>query len=241
MSNPRAWIDVSIGDSVEHATQIQRYERADAFVKALGPSYGWGESLSGLDESTLETVREIYAADPTWSSKGPIRTRAPPPLLAGRIVIELFADQSPKAVENFLALSSGEKGKSKESGKPLHFKGCPFHRIVAGFMAQTGDFTRGDGSGGESVFGKKFNDDKGGLKLKHDAAGIVSMANSGKNSNSSQFFITFGPLPQLDGKHVVLGRAVEGLDVVRRLETIGSKDGKPSEHATISDCGVFQQ
>ncbi|KFM23630.1 Peptidyl-prolyl cis-trans isomerase cypE [Auxenochlorella protothecoides] len=95
-----------------------------------------------------------------------------------------------------------------------------------------------DGSGGDSIYGKPFNDEKGGLKLKHDAAGIVSMANSGKNSNTSQFFLTLGPAPACDGKHTVFGRVVEGLPILQRIDALAaSKDGDPLTDVCISDSG----
>lgn len=161
----------------------------------------------------------------------------PAPLCVGRIEMELFSDLCPKTSENFLKLCTGTSGIG-EAGKPLHFEGSPLHRIIEGFMAQGGDITRGDGSGGESVWGKKFNDEKEGLKLKHEARGQLSMANSGKNSNSSQFFITFGPAPSLNGKHVVFGKVVAGLDILECIEmSAASKTGLPKQAVWISKSG----
>merc|ERR1719331_3302181 len=109
----------------------------------------------------------------------------------------------------------------------MWYKGCPFHRIVKGFMMQGGDFVTGTGAGGESVFGKKFKDDPKGLKQKHDARGVVSMSNTGKNSNTCQFFVTFGEqLKQLNGKHVVFGKVVEGMDVIDRVEEEAGVEGE---------------
>lgn len=147
----------------------------------------------------------------------------PKPVLAGRVVIELDAKAAPKAAENFRCLITGEKGKGKASGKPLHYRGVRFHRIVTGFVCQGGDVARGDGSGGDSIYGKPFNDERGGLQGRHDAKGVLSMANSGKNSNTSQFYITLAPAPQLDGKHVVFGRVIEGIDVIDRIRACGER------------------
>eukprot|EP00257_Ricinus_communis_P017421 XP_015575854.1 peptidyl-prolyl cis-trans isomerase CYP63 isoform X2 [Ricinus communis] len=152
-----------------------------------------------------------------------------------RIVIELFADVAPKTAENFRALCTGEMGIGKTTGKPLHYKGSFFHRIIKGFMAQGGDFSKGNGTGGESIYGGKFSDEN--FILKHDGAGFLSMANSGPNTNGSQFFITFKRQPQLDRKHVVFGKVIKGIEVVKRIEQLGTADGKPVHPVKIVDCG----
>nr|GMD26901.1 peptidyl-prolyl cis-trans isomerase CYP63-like isoform X1 [Ipomoea batatas] len=162
-----------------------------------------------------------------------------------RIVMELFADIVPKTAENFralctgifsgLALIIGEKGIGISTGKPLHYKGCIFHRIIKGFMAQGGDFSKGNGTGGESIYGGKFADEN--FKLDHSEPGLLSMANSGPSTNGSQFFITFKRQPHLDGKHVVFGKVVKGMDILKKMEQVGSADGKPSELVKIVDCG----
>ncbi|NCC28353.1 MAG: peptidylprolyl isomerase [Gammaproteobacteria bacterium] len=152
---------------------------------------------------------------------------------AGTITIELFADVVPKTAENFRALCTGEKGTGK-SGKPLSYAGSPFHRIIPGFMIQGGDFTRGNGTGGESIYGEKFADEN--FELKHTAAGMLSMANAGPNTNGSQFFITVDATPWLDGKHVVFGKVVEGMDVVEAMEAQGSRSGGTKTEVVLSDC-----
>jgi peptidylprolyl isomerase len=153
---------------------------------------------------------------------------------AGRVVFELHDDVVPKTAENFRALCTGEKGTGK-SGRPLHFKGSSFHRIIPGFMCQGGDFTRGNGTGGESIYGDKFEDEN--FELRHQAAGTLSMANAGPGTNGSQFFICTAPTPWLDGKHVVFGRVVEGNDVLDAMEAVGSNSGATSRQVTIADCG----
>jgi peptidylprolyl isomerase len=154
----------------------------------------------------------------------------------GRITMELFNDVVPKTAENFRALCTGEKGMGKE-GKPLSYKGSAFHRVIQNFMCQGGDFTRGDGRGGESIYGAKFADES----FKGDAGkhfvGCLSMANAGPNTNGSQFFLTVAPTPHLDGKHVVFGKVVEGMDVVKKIESYGSQTGATSKKITIADCG----
>lgn len=153
---------------------------------------------------------------------------------AGRITFELFADTVPKTAENFRALCTGEKGVGKE-GKPLHYKGSRFHRIIQQFMCQGGDFTRGNGTGGESIYGAKFADEN--FKMKHTDPGLLSMANAGPGTNGSQFFITTVRTEWLDGKHVVFGKVVDGMKVVQAMEAVGSRSGNTSQDVVIADCG----
>lgn len=153
--------------------------------------------------------------------------------IAGRVTFQLFED-TPKTSENFRALCTGEKGVGK-SGKPLHYKGSPFHRVIDGFMAQGGDFTKQNGTGGESIYGEKFADEN--FIRKHDKKYLLSMANAGPGTNGSQFFITFVQTPHLNGAHVVFGEVIEGVDVIEALQAVGSRTGQTSKACLIADCG----
>lgn len=152
----------------------------------------------------------------------------PPPFFSVDVV--------PKTVANFRALCSGEKGIGK-GGKPLHYKGSKFHRIIPQFMLQGGDFTHGTGVGGESIYGAKFNDEN--FQLHHTGPGLLSMANAGPNTNGSQFFITTVQTSWLNGRHTVFGRVTEGLELVKTIEALGSPSGQPSKTVTIANSGVL--
>merc|ERR1712078_8670 len=153
---------------------------------------------------------------------------------AGRIEMTLRADVVPKTAENFRALCTGEKGQGR-SGKALHFKGSSFHRVITQFMCQGGDFTRGNGTGGESIYGEKFADEN--FTLKHTGPGILSMANAGPGTNGSQFFLCTVQTAWLDGKHVVFGSVTNGMEVVKAVDAVGGQSGKTSQPVMIADCG----
>ena len=156
----------------------------------------------------------------------------------GKIIMGLYGEIVPKTAENFRALCTGEKGMGK-LGKPLSYKGAPFHRIIPNFMIQGGDITSGNGYGGESIYGGRFDDES--FQVHHERAGLLSMANSGPNTNGSQFFITTVPTPWLNGKHVVFGEVVENYELVKLIESYGTQSGTPKAKIIISDCGEIKE
>eukprot|EP00929_Paragymnodinium_shiwhaense_P106748 TRINITY_DN723_c0_g1_i1.p1 TRINITY_DN723_c0_g1~~TRINITY_DN723_c0_g1_i1.p1 ORF type:complete len:431 (-),score=138.56 TRINITY_DN723_c0_g1_i1:154-1446(-) len=162
----------------------------------------------------------------------------------GRITLELFGDIAPRTVENFRCLCTGERGVGAVSGKPLHYKGSIFHKIIPGKYLVGGDTTKGNGQGGESIYNQDgdgtFPDEN--FKHKHDRPGLISMAHKGgeEGLNCSQFFFTTKPQPKLDGKNCVFGRIITGMDLLTKIESVGSQSGKPQFEVVIVDCGEME-
>ena len=160
---------------------------------------------------------------------------------AGRLTFELFADAVPKTAENFRALCTGEKGLGR-SGKALHYKGSIFHRIIPQFMCQGGDFTACNGTGGESIYGTKFDDESfQGKAGRHFGVGTLSMANAGPNTNGSQFFICTAQTSWLDRRHVVFGQLLSGEDILKKMEACGSQSGATRSTVSIMDSGELKE
>eukprot|EP00930_Biecheleria_cincta_P090944 TRINITY_DN8043_c1_g1_i2.p1 TRINITY_DN8043_c1_g1~~TRINITY_DN8043_c1_g1_i2.p1 ORF type:complete len:452 (-),score=67.52 TRINITY_DN8043_c1_g1_i2:68-1423(-) len=157
----------------------------------------------------------------------------------GRIVFGLYGDQAPRTVENFRCLCTGEKGKSKETGEPLHYEGTRFHRILPGFIIQGGQtFENEEGSGGESIYGATFEDEN--LRVRFASSGLLAMANGGPNTNGSQFFITLNRADHLNFKCVGFGEVIDGMQTIRAIESLGRPDGEPRENAVVAKCGELE-
>ncbi|CAO3617142.1 unnamed protein product [Cunninghamella blakesleeana] len=147
---------------------------------------------------------------------------------SGRITFKLFDDVVPKTARNFRELCTGQNG--------FGYAGSGFHRVIPQFMLQGGDFTRHNGTGGKSIYGEKFADEN--FQIKHTKPGQLSMANAGPGTNGSQFFITTVPCNWLDGKHVVFGEVVDGMNLVQKIESLGTGNGTPKAKITITQSGT---
>eukprot|EP01135_Chromosphaera_perkinsii_P002969 Nk52_evm80s230 gene=Nk52_evmTU80s230 len=243
----QVYLDIACGDKEAHKEALVRWERLCGFIQANGTNYGLSSNNPrDLSAEERALARDLYEGNPSFAVQGPIGdvVEEPASLLIGRLCFQLFAKDSPKATENFRMLCSGEKIAPSGAKYRLCYEGCPLHRVEAGFVVQGGDITRGDGSGGESVYGGKFKDDKGGLKKSHNKRGLLSMANSGaKNTNTSQFFVTLAKDPKrmekLNGKHVVFGELLAGTEEAgeRVLARIEETQGKIP--IWIESCGVL--
>lgn len=225
--------DVALEGDFPHAVDVDGcfWDKDEATVRVTL------EKLNRADDWGLTLERDVPAPGDTTVTTRCFFDVAINGKRAGRIVFGLFGAHVPKTVENFRALCTGEKGVSAISGKPLTYKGNCFHRIVKGLALQGGDFTLQNGQGGESVYGLTFEDEAFGIP--HDAPGTLSMANRGPNTNGSQFIITKVPTPGLDGKNVVFGRVIEGMDVVDACDAVGTEGGGPLGQVSIIDCGTL--
>ncbi|KEG08305.1 cyclophilin [Trypanosoma grayi] len=201
-----------------------------------GTAYAAGAYTSPYPQNARNSV--VYLDTATQDGSSWLGSAATTPI--GRIEIELFDDTVPITARNFRELCRGSS-KNTPEGKPLHYKGSVFHRIIPGFMIQGGDITKGNGTGGCSIYGVRFKDESFEAKAgKHKGPGILSMANAGRNTNGSQFFICTVSCPWLDGKHVVFGQVLRGFEHAKAIEDCGTPHGKPTKTVVVSDCGVLK-
>jgi peptidylprolyl isomerase len=241
---PKMKLDMADGSEATFAFEsaevrfahVQEIQTQMAAARRAAADAGWNSATSGMRSLSVGSAATKGGSQPRAQGNHVFFDITVGGAAAGTVVFELFTTVVPRTAENFRCLCTGEKGTASTGNKKLHFKGSKFHRIIPGFMCQGGDFTRGDGTGGESIYGAKFQDEN--FKLKHTAGGLLSMANSGKNTNGSQFFITLRPAQHLDSKHVVFGKVVAGMDVVDLMKKVGSSSGRCTKPVVISDCGM---
>ncbi|CAE6504450.1 unnamed protein product [Rhizoctonia solani] len=234
------FLDIFSGDKTRFASETEAYAATAALLTSKAATYGLPSTPEELDEEQQGILNDL-------SSGAGLRFQPAQPLNIGRLVFDLDASVGlAKTCANFVSLCKGDKGMCKNApSKPLHYKGTAMHRIAKDFVAQGGDVTRNDGSGGESIYGGKFADAKEGLKIKPEF-GSLAMANSGKNTNTSQFFIVLtndpAKLAKLGGKYVVFGRARvtgEGKQVLEQLNALAGTDERPLQPVWIESCGVL--
>jgi len=236
----KIFLDFDIGSIEKYEKEKKAYEIGCEFVLENASIYGWPE-ISNMDEDQIELAKSIYDSNPVWNVKGDIQFKEPKSI-RHRMVFELYTSATPKTCKNFTTIIEGTYV-SKKINKPISYKQVPMHRIVKDFIAQGGDVTRFDGSGGDSIYNGKFNDEKDGLKIPIDQKGLLVMANSGKNTNTSQFFITLNDdaskYKKITGKHVVFGKCIEGMEIIDEINKCGSAEGVPTNSVTIGDCGLI--
>jgi peptidylprolyl isomerase len=226
-------------DPTSHAAELARYRSTqELFAKVQSQAGLSGKSLGELSDDEQQVVSDLRCVVPAFETLELVFVE--PRQRGGRVTFELLDKASPKAVENFVGLVRGDK---VLRDKRLAYAGSRIHRVAPGFVIQGGDFVKGDGSSGLSVFAKgdSFNDDRGGLALKH-VRGTLSMANSGKkNTNTSQFFVCLADAPKLDGQHVVFGKVIDGMAIIDDIASLAvdNKDGPPGVEVTIAACGVL--
>ncbi|KAJ3319001.1 hypothetical protein HDV06_006752 [Boothiomyces sp. JEL0866] len=218
----KVFLRIEIGNREAYEEELTKYSNAKQLLEKIHQSYGLPSIIEELSPDELEILSDNSTLE--------LRFLEPENIDKGRIVIELDPN-TPKTSTNFLKLCTGEIT-SKTARKPLHYKNTPIHRIVKDYIIQGGDVTRGDGSGGESIYGGKFNDEKPGLNRKFEKAS-VGMANSGKNSNTSQFFFSMNDFHKLNGKYVCFGQVVEGIEILDLIN-------QTTEPVIVSDCGALE-